>query len=135
MSLIVQKYGGTSVGTAERIQAVAQRVAATRAAGHEVVVVVSAMAGETNRLLELAGTVAGQPPEREVDVLLATGEQVTSALLAIALQERGCAARSFLGHQIRIDTDSAFGRARIRSIDAERLHAALAEGQVAVVAG
>jgi aspartate kinase len=93
------------------------------------------MAGETNRLLELAGKLAVQPFEREVDVLLSTGEQETAALLAIALQERGYAARSFLGHQIRIDTDSAFGRARIRSIDGERLRSALQRGEIAVVAG
>src|SRR5215472_12842418 len=125
MSIIVQKYGGTSVGSLERIQAVAERARQTRAAGHQVVVVVSAMAGETNRLLDLAGKLAAQPAEREVDVLLSTGEQETAALLAIALQALGCQARSFLGHQIRIDTDSAFGRARIRSIDGGRLHACL----------
>jgi aspartate kinase len=135
MRLIVQKYGGTSVGSVERIQAVAARVARTHAAGHQVVVVVSAMAGETNRLLELAGKVAPQPAEREVDVLLATGEQETAALLAMALHARGVPARSFLGHQIRIDTDSAFGRARIRSIDGERLRVALGRAEVAVVAG
>jgi aspartate kinase len=135
MSLVVQKYGGTSVGSVERIQAVAERVGRTCAAGHQVVVVVWAWAGETNRLLELAGKLAAQPTEREVDVLLATGEQETAALMAIALQERGCSARSFLGHQIRIDTDSAFGRARIRSIDGDRLQAALRRGEVAVVAG
>ena len=107
MSLIVQKYGGTSVGSVERIHAVAQRVAATQRAGNQVVVVVSAMSGETNRLLELAHRCAAQPNLREVDVIIATGEQVTSALLAIVLEEMGIAARSFLGHQIRIDTDSA----------------------------
>jgi aspartate kinase len=135
MSLIVQKYGGTSVGSVERIQAVADRVGVTQRAGHQVVVVVSAMAGETNRLLELAHRVASQPTLREVDALIATGEQVSSALLAIALHQRGVRARSFLGHQVRIDTDSAFGRARIRSIDAARLHVALDGGEVAVVAG
>src|SRR5215470_2533452 len=135
MSIIVQKYGGTSVGSLERIQAVAERARATQAAGHQVVVVVSAMAGETNRLLELAGKLATQPLEREVDVLLATGEQETAALLSIALHARGCRARSFLGHQVRIDTDSAFGRARIRSIDSERLYASLQRGEIAVVAG
>src|SRR5215468_10684390 len=135
MSVIVQKYGGTSVGTLERIQAVAERVGRTHAGGHQVVVVVSAMAGETNRLLELAGKLSVQPLEREVDVLLSTGEQESAALLAIALHERGIKARSFLGHQIRIDTDSAFGRARIRSIGAERLHASVQRGEIAVVAG
>ena len=135
MTLLVQKYGGTSVGTLERIQAVAARVGKTYAAGNQVVVVVSAMAGETNRLLELAGKLSAQPAEREVDVLLSTGEQESAALLAIALQERGFRARSFLGHQIRIDTDSAFGRARIRSISAERLLSCLKGGEIAVVAG
>ncbi|MGH7786913.1 MAG: aspartate kinase, partial [Candidatus Binatia bacterium] len=124
-----------SVGSVERIEAVAKRVARTRDEGHQIVVVVSAMAGETNRLLGLAAHLSAHPAEREVDVLLATGEQETAALLAIALQERGRAARSFLGHQIRIDTDSAFGRARIRSIDGERLQAALATGAICVVAG
>ena len=135
MTLLVQKYGGTSVGTLERIQAVAARVGKTHAAGNQVVVVVSAMAGETNRLLELAGKLSAQPAEREVDVLLSTGEQESAALLTIALQERGFRARSFLGHQIRIDTDSAFGRARIRSISAERLLSCLKGGEIAVVAG
>jgi aspartate kinase len=135
MTLIVQKYGGTSVGSLERIRAVAVRAAKSHQAGNDVVVVVSAMAGETNRLLELAGQLAVQPAEREVDVLLATGEQETAALVSIALQERGVRARSFLGHQIRIDTDSAFGRARIRSIDDGRLRASLQRGEIAVVAG
>jgi aspartate kinase len=135
MSLIVQKYGGTSVGSIERIQAVARRVAAGHAAGHQMVVVVSAMAGETNKLLELAHRCAPQPALREVDVLIATGEQVTSALLAITLVEQGVPARSFLGHQIRIDTDSAYGRARIQRIDGEPLREALDRGTVAVVAG
>jgi len=135
MSLIVQKYGGTSVGSVERIQAVAARVGATRRAGHDVVVVVSAMSGETNRLLAMAQQFDPQPSLREVDALLATGEQVTTALLAIALHAQGAPARAFQGHQIRIDTDSAYGRARIRSIDGDRLQAALAAGEVAVVAG
>ncbi|MFN8641124.1 MAG: aspartate kinase [Candidatus Binatia bacterium] len=135
MSLIVQKYGGTSVGSIERIDAVAQRVAATQRAGNQVVVVVSAMSGETNRLLELAHRGAAQPNLREVDVMLATGEQVTSALLAIVLEGMGLPARSFLGHQVRIDTDSAYGRARIRAIDGARLRDALGRGAVAVVAG
>ncbi|MEO8602299.1 MAG: aspartate kinase [bacterium] len=135
MALVVQKYGGTSMGSVERIQAVAERVGATQRAGNQVVVVVSAMSGETNRLLDLAHKLAAQPAEREVDVLLATGEQVSTALLGIALQEKGIAARAFQGHQIRIDTDSAYGRARIRSIDGESLRNTLAAGQVAVVAG
>ncbi len=135
MSLIVQKYGGTSVGTPARIKAVAQRVAATRAAGNAVLVVVSAMAGETNRLLELAGTVSAQPDARETDVLLATGEQVSVALLSMALQDLQVPAQSFLGHQIRISTDSVFGRARIKSIDAANMLDVVKSGKVAVVAG
>jgi aspartate kinase len=135
MALVVQKFGGTSVGTVERIQAVAERVGRTRREGNDVVVVVSAMAGETNRLLALANGMASRPSEREVDVLLSTGEQASSALLAMALQGAGLPARSFLGHQIRIDTDSAFGRARIRRIAADSMRQALSDGQVAVVAG
>ena len=109
MGLIVQKYGGTSVADVARIRAMAARVARTRSAGHHVVVVVSAMAGETNRLLALARAAARSPDDRESDVLVSTGEQVTAALSAIALQDAGLEARSFLGHQIRIETDSAFG--------------------------
>jgi len=135
VALIVQKYGGTSVGTPARIRAVAQRVAATRAASADVIVVVSAMAGETNRLLDLAGAVSGQPDPRETDVLLATGEQVSVALLAMALQDLQVPAQSFLGHQIRISTNSVFGRARIKSIDAESILGAVEGGRVAVVAG
>ncbi len=125
MALIVQKYGGTSVGNADRIRNVAKRAAAARAAGNEVVVVVSAMSGETNRLLGLAHEMSAQPDERECDVLVSTGEQVTVALLAIALKESGVPAQSFLGHQVRIETDSAFGKARIRSIDDSKLRHAL----------
>jgi aspartate kinase len=135
VALIVQKYGGTSVGTPARIKAVAQRVAATRAAGNDVIVVVSAMAGETNRLLELASSVSAQPDARETDVLLATGEQASVALLAMALQDMQVPAQSFLGHQIRISTNSVFGRARIKSIDAEGMLGAVKGGRVAVVAG
>jgi aspartate kinase len=135
VALIVQKYGGTSVGDPVRIKAVAQRVAATRAAGNDVIVVVSAMAGETNRLLDLAGKVSERPDARETDVLLATGEQVSVALLAMALQDLGVRAQSFLGHQIRISTDSVFGRARIKSIDAEHMLEVVKDGAVAVVAG
>jgi aspartate kinase len=135
MALIVQKYGGTSVGSPERIKAVAKRAAAARAAGHHVVVVVSAMAGETNRLLALAHEMAHQPDERECDVLMSTGEQVSVALLAISLRDRGVPAQSFLGHQVKIETDSAFGRARIRAIDDSRLREALAAGRVVVAAG
>jgi aspartate kinase len=135
MALIVQKYGGTSVGSVDRIKAVAHRVAAACAAGNRVIVVVSAMAGETNRLLQLAGDVAAQPDPREVDALVATGEQVSAALLAMALLERGLPARSLLGHQIRIATDGVFGRARIKSIDAGNVLQVIEQGGVAVVAG
>ena len=135
MAFVVQKYGGTSVGTPARIKAVAQRVAATRAAGNEVIVVVSAMAGETNRLLELAGAVSAQPDPRETDVLLATGEQASVALLAMALQDLQVPAQSFLGHQIRISTDSVFGKARIKAIDADNMREVVKQGRVAVVAG
>lgn len=133
--LIVQKYGGTSVGSIERIQEVAKRVAATRDAGHQVAVVVSAMSGETTRLLGLARQIAAQPDERESDVLMSTGEQVSVALLAMALKERGYPAFSLLGHQVRIATDSAFGRARIKHINARRLLSALHGGHIVVVAG
>jgi aspartate kinase len=133
--LVVQKFGGTSVADVERIRNVAGRVARTRAAGHDVVVVVSAMAGETNRLLGLAQSIARTPDDRECDALVATGEQVTAALTALALRDQGLAARSFLGHQIRIETDSAFGRARIVRVDVDRLRGVLAEGAIAVVAG
>jgi len=135
MSLIVQKFGGTSVADVDRIRQVAGIVGATRAAGRDVVVVVSAMAGETNRLLALARQAARTPDERESDALVATGEQVTAALLALALRDAGLPARSFLGHQVRIETDSAYGRARIVRVDVDRLRGTLAEGTVAVVAG
>jgi len=135
VALIVQKYGGTSVGSIERIRAVAQRVAATRAAGNQVIVVVSAMAGETNRLLKLAGELSPQPDAREVDVMLATGEQVSVALVAMALRDLGVPARSLLGHQISVTTDGVFGRARIKSIDAANMLQVVQDGGVAVVAG
>ena len=133
--LIVQKYGGTSVGSIERIKRVAERVAATRAAGHKVAVVLSAMSGETNRLLALAGEISARPDPRESDVLVATGEQVSIALLALALQEAGYPAVSLLGHQVGIETDAAHGRARIRAVRTERLTETLNNGCVAVVAG
>ena len=132
--LIVQKFGGTSVGSVERIQEVARRVAAC-AQDSRLIVVVSAMSGETDRLLKLARALDPEPLAREADVVVASGEQVTSALLSIALHARGVPAQSFLGHQIRIRTDSAHTRARIRSIDSERLYAALDAGRVVVVAG
>ncbi|MBI2893505.1 MAG: aspartate kinase [Deltaproteobacteria bacterium] len=135
MGLLVQKFGGTSVGTVERIHAVASRCANARAAGHDVVVIVSAMAGETNRLLALGQQMASRPDPRELDALAATGEQVTAALLALALSGKGLRARSFLGHQVKILTDSAFSKARIKAVEADRIYRALADGAVAVVAG
>ena len=135
MALIVQKYGGTSVGTIDRIKAVARRVVDTRAAGNQVIVVVSAMAGETNRLLDLANQLSPQPDAREVDVLVATGEQVSVALLAMALHDLGVPARSLLGHQVRVATDGIFGRARIKRIDAETMLDVVRGGGVAVIAG
>lgn len=135
MSLIVQKFGGTSVGSVERIEQVAEKVAKFRRQGHDVVVVVSAMSGETNRLIELAHQVQERPVPREMDVLISTGEQVTTALLSMALDKRGVKARSYTGGQVRILTDDAHTKARIREIDDQRLHASLAEGYVLVVAG
>ncbi|MBI2779159.1 MAG: aspartate kinase [Gammaproteobacteria bacterium] len=135
MALIVQKYGGTSVGSLERIANVAEKVIAARAAGHDLIVVVSAMTGETDRLLGLAKGIDPQPNPRELDVLLSTGEQATIALLSMALEKRGCPARSYTGAQVRILTDSAFNKARIVDIDAQRLRADLASGRVLVVAG
>ncbi len=135
MALIVQKYGGTSVGDLARIEHVAERIQATRDAGHDVVVVVSAMGGETDRLMEMARQVSHNPNRRELDVLLATGEQVSIALLCMCLTNRGCAARSFTGGQARIRTDTSHTKARIQEIDVQALRAALAESQVTVVAG
>ena len=135
MALIVQKYGGTSVGSVERIQKVAERVQATRDQGHDVVVVVSAMSGETNRLIDLAHQVSPQPDPREYDVLVSTGEQVTIALLAMALNARGCRARSFTGGQVHIRTDSVHTKARIVEIDEARVRRELEAGTVVVVAG
>ena len=135
MSVIVQKYGGTSVGSIERIRAVAERVNRTKQAGHDVVVVVSAMAGETDRLLDLASNVSALPDARELDMLLATGEMVSIALLAIALKEIGCKAASFTGTQGGIVTDEVHSRARIKQITPTRLQEALHHGIVPVVAG
>ncbi len=135
MSLLVQKFGGTSVGTVERIQAVAQRVKAERDRGHDMVVVVSAMSGETNRLLGLAKAISPDAAAREVDVLLATGEQVTIALLSMALEAIGCPARSYTGAQVHILTDNVHGKARIVDIDGERVRQDLALGRVVVIAG
>lgn len=135
MALIVQKYGGTSVGSVERIQNVAERVSKARDNGDDVVVVVSAMSGETNRLTDLAHGIDERASGRELDVLLSTGEQVTIALLAMALEKRGCPARSFTGSQVHILTDSAHNKARIRDIDDTRMRRELDAGRVVVVAG
>jgi aspartate kinase len=135
MALYVQKFGGTSVGSTERIESVADKIIAYRNQGHDIVVVVSAMSGETNRLLALAHAIDSQPSPRETDVLLSTGEQVTIALLSIALQKRGCKARSFTGGQVRILTDESHTRARIREIDDKKIRQELAQGSVVVVAG
>jgi aspartate kinase len=135
MALIVQKYGGTSVGSAERIGHVADKVIGWRNRGNDVVVVVSAMSGETNRLVKLAHEVMEQPSPRELDVLLATGEQVTIALLSMALEQRGCSARSYTGTQVHIRTDSAHNKARIRAIEDKHIRADLSQGKVVVVAG
>ncbi|GIW45837.1 MAG: aspartokinase [Candidatus Binatia bacterium] len=135
MALIVQKYGGTSVGNLDRIRAVAARVAATRRQGHKVIVVVSAMAGETNRLLKLAHDLSPQPLPREVDVIAAAGEQVAVGLVAIALHDLGVPARSLLGFQVPVETNGVFQKARIKSIDAAKLLDVVERGEVAVVAG
>ena len=135
MSLIVQKYGGTSVGTVDRIKAVAEKVAAGHRAGDKIVVAVSAMSGETNRLIGLATEIQEQPNLREMDVLVSTGEQVTIALLCMALQEAGIEARSYTGGQVRILTDNAHGKARIQEIDGHRIQDDLEAGKVVVVAG
>ena len=135
MALIVQKYGGTSVANPERILAVAEKVARARAAGDDMVVVVSAMSGETNRLIELAKNVNPDASARELDVLISTGEQVTIALLSMALERQGCPARSYTGSQVHIRTDSAHGKARITDIDESRVREDLKKGRVVVVAG
>jgi len=135
VSLLVQKYGGTSVASIDRIKQVAAKVLAARRAGHDLVVVVSAMAGETNRLIALAQQISDLPDEREKDVLLASGEQVSVALLTLALKEAGQPARSFLGHQVRIATDKAYGKARILSIDSTKILQSLKAGEVVVIAG
>jgi aspartate kinase len=133
--LIVQKFGGTSVGSIERMRNVAARCLATARQGHQVAVVVSAMSGETNRLLKLAGELHDDPNDREVDVIVSTGEQVSVGLVALAIRAAGGRARSFLGHQCKVLTDSAYSRARIVSIDSQPIQAALAAGEIAVIAG
>lgn len=133
--MLVQKYGGTSVASIERIKQVAAKIARSKRTGNDLVVVVSAMAGETNRLLALAQEISEIPDEREKDVLLASGEQVSVALLTLALKELGYPARSYLGHQVRIETDRAYGKARILSIDSTKILHAISAGEVVVVAG
>ncbi|GGC07889.1 aspartokinase [Marinobacterium zhoushanense] len=135
MALYVQKYGGTSVGSVERIEAVAEKVKGFRERGDDIVVVVSAMSGETNRLIGLANEIQEQPDRREMDVLVSTGEQVTIALLAMALKKRGVDARSYTGGQVRILTDSAHTKARIQDIETSRMRADLEAGRVVIVAG
>lgn len=135
MALYVYKFGGTSVGSVERIQNVADKVKVAHDAGHQIVVVVSAMSGETNRLVELSKQMQQQPNAREMDVLLSTGEQVTMALLSMALQERGCPAQSYTGGQVRILTDDSHTKARIQEIDDTHLRTDLNSGKVAIVAG
>ena len=135
MGLIVQKYGGTSVGTVERIQGVAKKVKGFRDQGHDLVVVVSAMSGETNRLIGMASEIGQRPVPREMDVLVSTGEQVTIALLAMALTEMGCAAKSYTGGQVSIHTDSAHTKARIQAIDDKNVRGDLKAGRVVIVAG
>ena len=135
MALIVQKYGGASVADCDLIKRVADRVIACKKQGDDVVVVLSAMAGETDRLIDLARQVQPMSDPRELDVLLATGEQMTISLFAMAVRERGFEATSFLGYQVPIDTDSAYGKARILDISPERLNAALKSGHIPVVAG
>jgi len=135
VSLIVQKYGGTSVGDIERIKLVAERIVQVKSEGHDLVVVVSAMAGETDRLLSLAAQVSDAPDERELDVIIATGEQISIGLLALAIQQRGHRARSFTGSQVRIQTDTAHTKAKILSVEVDRVRLALREGAIAIVAG
>ncbi len=135
VALVVQKFGGTSVGSLERMQNVARRALATQQQGHQVVVIVSAMSGETNRLLKMAHEMAPVPSARELDALAATGEQVSAALVALAIEAQGGKARSLLGHQVRVLTDNAFTKARIKAIDGAKIHDVVRDGGIAVVAG
>jgi len=135
VALIVQKYGGTSVGSVERIQEVAKKIKRFKDAGNDLVITVSAMSGETNRLTSLAKDIHSQPSTREMDVLLTTGEQVTISLLSMALHDLGCDAISYTGSQVKIITDSVHGKARIQSIDDHRIRNSLSENKVVVVAG
>lgn len=135
MALYVQKYGGTSVGTTERIEAVADKLKAFQDEGHQLVVAVSAMSGETNRLIGLAGAITDNPSPREMDVLVSTGEQVTIALLAMALEKRGITARSFTGWQVGIKTNRAYMKARIEDIETDKMRDVLNSGGIVIVAG
>lgn len=135
VALVVQKFGGTSVGSIDRIRNVARRAIATQKGGHDVVIVVSAMSGETNRLLALAHEVIKVPDAREMDVVAATGEQVSAALTAMAIHAEGGQARSLLGHQVKILTDGAFSKARIKTIEGSKIFDTLKQGRIAVVAG
>jgi aspartate kinase len=135
VALVVQKFGGTSVGSIERMRNVARRAIATQKAGHRVVLIVSAMSGETNRLLALAHEVTKVPDAREMDAIAATGEQVSAALTAMAIQTEGGKARSLLGHQVKVLTDDAFTKARIKAIDSAKIFETLDRGEIAVVAG
>ena len=135
MTLIVEKFGGTSVGSIDRINAVADHLVEKQASGEQLVVVVSAMSGETNRLIKLANELCDKPPPREMDVLLSTGEQVTIALLAMALQQRGNNARSYTGAQVSIKTDRVYSRARIQGIDSKKILADIDQNRIVVVAG
>ena len=133
MALLVQKFGGTSVGSVERIQAVAERISRSREEGHDVVVVVSAMGHTTDELTGLAAAITDTPPQREMDMLLASGEQVSIALLAMALNQQGVAAVSMTGPQVGIVTESTHGRARILEIRTDRIRGHLADGRVVAV--
>ncbi|MFC1844078.1 aspartate kinase, partial [Thermodesulfobacteriota bacterium] len=135
MSLIVQKYGGTSVGSSEKIKAVAERVLKYSRKGHQVVVVLSAMSGETDRLISLANSMQEQPDSREMDVLLSTGEQVTISLFAMAIKSSGFDAISFLGDQVKIQTSNLHTKARIQSVDTDKVKKHLDEGKIVVIAG
>ncbi len=135
MALVVQKFGGTSVGSIDRMRNVARRAIAAQKEGHKVVLIVSAMSGETNRLLALAHDVTKVPDAREMDVIAATGEQVSAALVALAIQSEGGKARSLLGHQVKITTDDAFTKARIKTIEGSEIFSTVEQGEIAVVAG
>ena len=135
MALVVQKYGGTSVKNLERMRSVAERALATQAAGNQVAVIVSAMAGETNKLLGLAHEISPTPDMRELDVLAATGEQVSAALVAMTVHALGGKARSLLGHQVRMQTDAAFTKARIHTVEGSKVRSTVEAGMIAVIAG